>query len=121
MTRGTAADHTRTATMLGELNGSIADLYATRTGKDKDEILQLMADETWFPAQKALDMGFATVIVKGKSPAKPTLPQQYVKLYRNVPAQLKAPLPSAFIGRRSSPLAQLAPSNSNGRRFGVVR
>ena len=54
-------------------DGDIADVYAYRTGKDKDELLALMDKETWMSADSALELGFVDELVQvnGKSEQEP--------------------------------------------------
>ena len=59
---GNADDLRGEATLLEKIDGTLADTYASRTGKSAAEMLELMAAETWFTAQEAVDAGFATRI-----------------------------------------------------------
>ena len=70
MTRGNAADHEQTARMLKKMSDGAASVYAARAGLDKDEVLQLMAAETWFTAEDALEKGLATSVVAAKTEAQ---------------------------------------------------
>ena len=47
------------ANMLDSMNGGVAENYAAKCGKSKDEVLQLMAETTWYSGQEAVDNGFA--------------------------------------------------------------
>lgn len=49
----------KTADILNEVKETIINAYVTKTGHSRDEISQLMDDETWMSAKKAIDMGFA--------------------------------------------------------------
>ena len=53
------------AALLDKVDDSIIADYAAKTGKDADEIKQMMSDETWMTAQEALDFGFVDVIYDG--------------------------------------------------------
>jgi ATP-dependent protease ClpP protease subunit len=55
---GTASDLEKYARVAAAMSDNVADLYAKKTGKDKEEFLNLMNDETWFSAEQALEMGF---------------------------------------------------------------
>lgn len=48
-----------TAGVLRQIGGTIAEIYARKTGKSKDEMFALMAAETWMDGTAALQMGFA--------------------------------------------------------------
>jgi ATP-dependent Clp protease protease subunit len=55
---GTAEDMRSTAEALDKVKGSLIQGYAAKSGKSDDEIAILMAAETWFDAEDALDLGF---------------------------------------------------------------
>ena len=57
---GTAADMRAMAETLEKIAGSMTRGYASRSGKPEAEIAALMAAETWFDAQEALQAGLAT-------------------------------------------------------------
>ena len=57
---GTAEDMRAMAEALDKVKGSLLRGYAARSGKPEEEISALMAAETWFDAQDALDLGLAT-------------------------------------------------------------
>jgi ATP-dependent Clp endopeptidase proteolytic subunit ClpP len=59
---GNADDMREQADVLDAVAEQFAAVYAARSGKDKDEVRQLMKDETWMSAQEAVDAGFATEI-----------------------------------------------------------
>lgn len=50
------------------VNKSLADLYAERTGKDSDEILQMMQAETWMTPDEAVENGFADEVIGREEP-----------------------------------------------------
>ena len=62
-TSGGAEELRRTADELERLNGQIADIYAARTGKDKDEIAAMMSAETWMSGKEAKEAGFADELI----------------------------------------------------------
>lgn len=51
------------AGVLKEFNRSIANAYILKTGKSEAEILDLMNQESWFSAKKALQHGFVDEIM----------------------------------------------------------
>lgn len=61
---GNAEDLTQVAGTLGKIDGVLAETYAARSGKPVDEVknLLLLAAETWFNAQEALDAGMVDEI-----------------------------------------------------------
>jgi ClpP class serine protease len=56
---GAADDLRDTADLLDKLAGTIADLYAAKSGGDAKDFLAQMNDETWFTAAEALEAGLA--------------------------------------------------------------
>ena len=60
-----------TADVLEKIEGAIVNDYTSRTGKDEQEIRDLMQAETWFTAKEALDFGFVDRVTD-KSVAKNT-------------------------------------------------
>lgn len=53
---------------LQTVNQSLADLYAERTGKGSDEILQMMQAETWMTPDEAVENGFADEVIGREIP-----------------------------------------------------
>lgn len=56
---GNADDFLDLAGLLEKIDGTIADTYAKKTGKDRAELLTMMAAETWLTAAEAVEAGFA--------------------------------------------------------------
>lgn len=56
---GNSIDLRKQADLLDKFGGSIADVYAEKTGKTKDEIKKWMDDETWFDSSEAVECGLA--------------------------------------------------------------
>jgi hypothetical protein len=56
---GNADDMRGMATALDSITESMINVYAKRTGLDRGEIRDLLAAETWFSPQDAVDKGFA--------------------------------------------------------------
>jgi ATP-dependent protease ClpP protease subunit len=89
---GDADEHRRMSERLESLSEQAADIYAARCGQDRDEILELMAAETWFTPEEAVEYGFADEVIEAK-PAS-TAPMMSVDLgrygYTNIPPSLMA-------------------------------
>ncbi|UNL37673.1 head maturation protease, ClpP-related [Limosilactobacillus reuteri] len=62
---GNADDLSHDSKMLDVTDQSIVNAYEEKTGMDRDDILQLMANETWMTAQDAVNKGFADNISAG--------------------------------------------------------
>ncbi len=56
---GDADDVESFAGGLRKMQGQLADVYAERSGADREEIVKLMDAETWLTAQEAVDLGLA--------------------------------------------------------------
>ncbi|HEC2203823.1 TPA: Clp protease ClpP [Staphylococcus delphini] len=56
---GNKADVKKTLNALEAVDTSLISIYQEKTGLDAEEIEQLMSDETWFTAKKAVEKGFA--------------------------------------------------------------
>lgn len=89
---GNAEDLRKEAELLDKIDGTLAETYAEKTGKDVAEIGDWMAAETWFTAQEALDAGFASSIAESEAKADAW----------NLSAYDNAPKPAA----RQKPAAQ---------------
>ncbi|OMF70505.1 head maturation protease, ClpP-related [Paenibacillus glucanolyticus] len=57
---GTKRDMRKEAGVLEKLEEGIIDIYMTKATVSREEIRRMVDEETWFSAQEALDMGFAT-------------------------------------------------------------
>jgi len=60
---GEAADFQSGIKMLGEVKEGIINAYEQRTGLSRAKISNMMDAETWFSAQKAVELGFADKIL----------------------------------------------------------
>ncbi|MEF2965042.1 head maturation protease, ClpP-related [Paenibacillus sp. M1] len=57
---GTKTEMRKEADVLDELEEGIIDIYMTKASVSREEIRSMVDAETWFGAQKAVDIGFAT-------------------------------------------------------------
>ena len=60
---GNAADMEKAVSTLNEIKESIINAYARKTGLSRKKVSQLMSDETWMNAKKAVELGFADEIM----------------------------------------------------------
>lgn len=60
---GNAKDMEKAIETLNEVKESIINAYAAKTGLRHNKIAELMSNETWMNAKKALDLGFADEIL----------------------------------------------------------
>lgn len=86
---GNSDDLRKEADLLDKIDGTLADTYAEKTGKEVAEISAWMAAETWFTAQEALDAGFADAIAENEAKAS----AWDLSAYTNAPKAAKAPTP----------------------------
>lgn len=56
---GNSDDFLSAAALLDKIDGTIAETYAGRSGKDREHHVEQMRAETWFTAQEAVDEGLA--------------------------------------------------------------
>lgn len=57
---GDAEELRKTADVLDKMKESLISAYASKSGKDHDEISQIMDAETWYTGAEAVEHGFAT-------------------------------------------------------------
>ena len=67
---GNAEDLARASKLLDEISGEIADIYAERTGGKREEMRELMKNETWMGADEAMKRKFIDEVVTGKFDTK---------------------------------------------------
>lgn len=82
---GNADDFREQANFLDKIDQSIANDYHKRTNKPLDEIIELMASETWFTADEAKEHGFIDEIFENVS----TQNRFNLSAYQHVPEQLQ--------------------------------
>jgi len=63
---GDAQDMADMADFLEKLNGTLANIYVKKSGKEQDEIRNLMDQETWLTAAEAKDLGLADEVSEAK-------------------------------------------------------
>lgn len=85
---GNANEMRKQADLLEKLGGTSADIYAKKTGKKPEEMLDLMASETWFSAEEAKEAGLIDTIIDGDEEVIPaTVAAAMMKF--NPPEKLK--------------------------------
>jgi ATP-dependent Clp protease protease subunit len=103
---GNAKDMRSTADRLEKINAEVAEIYVARTGKSADEVLKLMADETWMGGRDAVSLGFATSVIAAKAkPQQSARAQAMLSTYRRAPESVLA---RQVMTVRPSPLGELA-------------
>jgi ATP-dependent Clp endopeptidase proteolytic subunit ClpP len=62
-THGNAEQLRKTADLLDGISDNIADIYADKTGMDKEEIREMMKQETWMNAKESIANGFIDEVI----------------------------------------------------------
>lgn len=60
---GNAKDMERAIDTLNEVKESIINAYAAKSGMRRSKIAEMMSDETWMNAKKAVELGFADEVL----------------------------------------------------------
>jgi ATP-dependent Clp protease protease subunit len=76
---GNANDFIQIADLLEKINGQIADLYVGISGKDKQEILEMMNQETWLDYEESKSMAFVTNTANVPNVDRKIVPQNRYK------------------------------------------
>lgn len=83
------------AGVIENYNKSIANAYQLKSGKNQDELLELMNKESWFTAQQALELNLIDEIMFQNEAPKlvasmlsNTLPQNVIEKVRNMKGKL---------------------------------
>lgn len=63
LTIGNTEDHAAAATLLDKIDSQIAETYARRADGDVAMFLDMMAAETWFTPEEAIDAGLADRVI----------------------------------------------------------
>lgn len=79
---GTAADMAKAKAMLEKAHESLVLAYSKKTGRDENEITDLMAAETWMSADEALALGFIDRVIE---------PSDVVAMNLAMPSSVRVP------------------------------
>lgn len=97
---GNADDLSHDSEMLDVTDQSIVNAYEAKTGMDRDNILQLMSNETWMTAQDAVDKGFADNVSTGSAQPQvvnaigvPVLTNDAINKIKNTLAKVRSAKP----------------------------
>lgn len=88
---GNHRDMSKAAEMLKTTDRAIVNAYVIKSGKSEEELLNMMAEETWMGPQQALENNFVDEIMFMENPVKMTastataamLPQKVIDGFRN--------------------------------------
>jgi ATP-dependent Clp protease protease subunit len=87
MVAGTAADLRKSADVLDGIRETMVETYVARTKRKAEEIVAWLDAETWMEGKKAVELGFADMLVAEKEMV-PTA-SLMLEQYKNTPAVLK--------------------------------
>lgn len=93
---GNEDDLTKTAGLLSQVDGSLVRSYAAKTGQSEEDVAAWMKAETWFEAERAVELGFADKVAesaKAKAKATDMASAWDLSAYSNAPKQQQAPQP----------------------------
>lgn len=88
MVVGGSEDMRKEAELLDKVRGTIAKTYTDKSGKEEKEVFDLMADETWFTAEEALENGFVDSIVKDSKDNEQKATAFDLSVFAKVPDEL---------------------------------
>jgi ATP-dependent Clp endopeptidase proteolytic subunit ClpP len=83
---GEAEELESMAALMRKLQDDVTDFYANATGKDREEIAEMMAAETWMNGADAVEHGFATRVLEPVKAAACADLDTLVAKFENVPA-----------------------------------
>lgn len=85
---GNATDLRKAAEVLDKYAARMIPDYAAASGKTEDEILDIMAAETWYTAAEAVGAGFADAI-DGETDEQPRISQSLMRCSVNMPPAMR--------------------------------
>lgn len=83
---GNAAEFEQVAGVLRQLAGTLAGIYARKSGKTKEEMQALMDAETWIDSARAIELGFAD---KAEGEEAASVENFDLSMFDNVPETLR--------------------------------
>lgn len=86
MAAGNAEELRETADFLDKISSSLVNIYATRTGLEKETIVEMLDEETWLSAAEAQDLGFSDSTEKEMGVA--ALSRDFAKQFAKLPDAL---------------------------------
>ena len=97
---GTADELRKIADVVELYESGTVDVYAARTGVDREKIVEWVSDETWFDAKEAVDHGFADEIgqpltVAASKPQTSNSALAYLTLVEAISPRLASPSTTA--------------------------
>lgn len=84
--RGRAKDLRQRADTMDQVNETMAQTYAKRSGQPYKKVRQMMDEETWMEASVAHSLGFADTL---SEPVQVAACVQHPEIFKNLPAKLR--------------------------------
>lgn len=82
---GNARDMEDMAARLHNIDDNLASIYVKRSKLTKEQVLDYMADETWFSAEQALEVGLATEVVQTQERVAAYIDPKLAVNYKHAP------------------------------------
>lgn len=102
LTIGEEKDHLKTAEILRDAKDQVIESYFARElTASREEVDQMMTDETWLTAERAVELGFADVVVGDEAPAKALAWDLTPFNYRRAPSSAGGGRRAMAAGRQS--------------------
>lgn len=92
--RGRAKDLRQRADTMDQVNETMAQTYAKRSGQPYKKVRQMMDEETWMEASVAKSMGFADVV---SEPMQVAACVQHPERFKNMPSKLRPRRANALV------------------------
>ena len=86
---GNARDMEDIAERLRNIDANLARIYAKRSALTIDEVIEYMREETWFTADKALEVGLCTEVLETEERIAACVDDELAKHYRHVPENMQ--------------------------------
>lgn len=88
MAWGNQRDFEEKIQVLDTIEEEMLGIYSRKTGMNRSELRNMLHAETWFGAEEATDMGFATAIEDEKMVAcSDSMVKYFSKMYKNMPTE----------------------------------
>lgn len=82
---GNARDMEDMAARLRNIDDNLAEIYVKRSKLTKEQVLDYMADETWFTAAQALEAGLATSVMETEERIAACIDPELACKYKHAP------------------------------------
>ena len=100
---GNAIDLRKESELLDKIDGTLADTYAAKTGKELAQIGDWMTAETWFTAAEAKEHGFADEVSEAATKASASASAWNLSAYANAPKLTQPPTPEPTPAAKAEP------------------